>query len=301
MDTLDNLRAFLQSARLGSFSAAARHLGTTPSVIAKRIDQIEHKLGYALFRRSTRRLDLTEDGARLLPRCTRVIADFDDMVGDRYRPRGFAGRVQVRIAGPAAPMLLAPLLCDFQASHPALELDVRQTDHLLNPLDDGCDIAIGMRSVAYEGVTEIPLTPYPRVACASPDYLKRQGVPRHPHELTMHDCIVSSSTGPSWRFWGQTGEIAVDVHPRLMANSSIIQRDAAIAGLGVAILPGFLAEEELKAGRLVKLLEDHAPMLVWLKALVPETKLRMPVLEAVLAYTADRLQNMPAFRTGDRL
>lgn len=284
MDTLDNIRAFLISVRLGSFSAAARDIGTTPSVVAKRVDQLEYRLGHTLLRRSTRKLDLTEDGARLLPRCLTLLAEFDEMAADRGRNTLLEGKISMRIAGPAAALLLAPIVASFLEQHPAIELDIQHSNLLTNPLEDRCDIAIGMRSQSYQSILDVALAPYPRVACASPAYLESFGHPGHPRELALHHCLGQSSTGFEWRFSGPTGEVMVPVRPQISSNSSIYLREAALHGLGIAILPHFLIAEDLKAGRLVDIFRNHAPIEMWLKALVPEHRAREPLIAKMLEH-----------------
>lgn len=291
MDTLDNLRAFLLSARLGSFSAASRELGTTPSVVAKRVDQLEYRLGHVLFRRSTRKLELTDEGGRLLPRCLALLAEFDEIVADRTRGKRLEGKVSIRIAGPAAALLLAPILASFLERHGDVELDVQHSNALTNPLEDRCDVAIGMRSQSYQGILDVALAPYPRVACASPAYLERYGHPAHPRELPMHHCLVQTSTGSEWRFSGVSGEVMVPVRAKISSNSSVYLREGALHGLGIAILPRFMIAEDLQAARLRSIFTKFSPIEMWLKALVPEHRLADPVIRQLLDHVIETLKH----------
>lgn len=289
MDSIQNLKAFVRSAALGSFAAAAREAGTAPSVIMKRVGQLEHQFGVSLFRRSTRKLSLTDEGAHLLPRCLRLTADFDAMIEPRAGRALMRGQLQVRSAGPAGARLLTPIFCDFMRANPRLELNIVWTEQLTNPLEDGADIAIGTRTTSYQDVVDVPLMPYPRVACASPGYLGQRGYPQHPRELASHDCLISPRSGSLWRFNGETGETTVEVRARFTANSSLTLREAARSDLGVAMLPLFLAQEDLDSGRLVRLFADYEPLGLWLKALVPASKMEVEQVRALLDYLRQRL------------
>jgi DNA-binding transcriptional LysR family regulator len=292
MDSIQNLRAFTRSASLGSFAAAAREIRTAPSVIMKRVGQLEHQFGVTLFHRSTRKLTLTEEGARLLPRCLRLAADFDDLTEARFGAGGMRGRLQVGAAGPASARLFTPIFCEFMAANPHIELNVLWTEQLSNPLEDGLDIAIGTRTVSYSDVLDVPLAPYPRLLCASPGYLALRGMPEHPRELAGHDCILSPKSGTTWRFNSDAGEIAVEVRPRFTVNSSISVREAVRHDLGVAILPNFLVKDDLEAGRLIHLFEDHDPIGLWMKALVPKSKAEIGSVKAFLLFVQQRLQTV---------
>jgi DNA-binding transcriptional LysR family regulator len=290
MDTFQNMRVFLLAAKLGSFSAAARKLRTTPSVVAKRIDQLEYQLGVEVFKRSTRSLALTNEGAELLPRCLKMIAEFEELTGARNSRRGVQGRPRVRIAGAATAMLLAPVLCDFVETHPNVELDVEQPDNLSNPLESGCDIAIGLSAPSYRDVIDFSLAAYPRTVCASPRYLADRQIPRHPRELMFHECLTSPVLGSTWRFVSTEGEIAVDVRARLSGNNSILLREALSRGMGIAMIPSFLVAEDIRSGALVKLLDGFAPSPLWLKALVPEKRFEIPIVRVLLGFIRDRLK-----------
>jgi DNA-binding transcriptional LysR family regulator len=290
MDSIQNLKAFTRSAGLGSFAAAAREVGTAPSVIMKRVGQLEHQVGVRLFHRSTRKLTLTEEGARLLPRCLRLAADFEDLTEARFGPGGMRGRLEVGAAGPASARLFTPVFCEFMAANPHIELNVLWTGQLTNPLESGLDIAIGTRTASYQDVLDIPLAPYPRLLCASPGYIARHGAPEHPRELASHDCILSPKSGTIWRFLCETGEIAAEVRPRFTVNSSLTVREAARSDLGIAILPAFLVRRDLEEGRLMTLLKGFEPIGLWMKALVPKIKADIPAVNAMLTFIRERIQ-----------
>lgn len=288
MDTLINVRTFLNAARLGSFAAAARSLQVAPSVVSKRINQLEHEFRVVLFHRSTRDLRLTEEGARLLPRCLDLVAAFDDL--HEQAPRdAIRGHIRVDAPGTVTSALLGSIFCDFLSRHPDVEMDLQLIDRLDNPLARGCDLAIGTRPTTYEHVLDVPLMPYPCATYASPDYLARHGSPTHPRNLIEHSCLASRLYGTVWHFYSDTGDVAVTIRPRLSVNDGIVLRDAACMGLGIAVLPTFLVEQQVQDGHLMPLFPHHRPPPLWLKALVPAQKAVKPAVTALLDFLRQRL------------
>lgn len=288
MDNLLNVRTFLAAARLGSFAAASRSFSVSPSVVSKRIGQLEHEFRVTLFHRSTRDLRLTEDGARLLPRCMKLVAQYDDM-RDVASSDTISGLLRVDAPGSVTAMILGPIFCDFLAEHPAVDLDLRLTDRLDNPLVRSCDLTIGTRPSTYEEVRDYPLMPYPCAAYASRSYVERHGNPSHPRELARHRCLVSRLHGKTWHFYGDEGDFAVTVKPRLSVNDTIVLREAVRRGLGIAVLPRFLIEGGLSAGTIEPVLGTFRPPPMWIKAQVSTQKAAKPSVNALLDFLRNRL------------
>ncbi len=288
MDTLTNVRTFLEAARLGSFAAAARSLQIAPSVVSKRILQLEHEFRIVLFQRSTRELTLTAEGARILPQCNDLVGSFDAL-HNQETGGAIRGPIRVHAPGTVTSMVLAQHFCDFMALHPEVDMDLRLIDRLDLPLVDGSDLAIGTRPTAYDNVVDVPLMPYPCATYASPAYLRSRGTPDSPYDLTGHDCLVSRLTGTIWHFYSDAGDMAVTIRPRLSVNDGQVLRDAACMGLGVAVLPTFLAEEDVTEGRLIPLFARHRPPPLWLRALVPNSKAARPAVAALLDFLRVRL------------
>lgn len=288
MDNLLNVRTFLAAARLGSFAAAARSLAVSPSVVSKRINQLEHEFRAMLFHRSTRDLRLTEDGARLLPRCTKLLTEYDEIRA--VAPANeVSGLLRVDAPGSVTALILGPIFCDFLAAYPAVDLDLRLTDRLDNPFARDCDLTIGTRPSTDENIEDFPLMPYPCAAYASSAYLDRRGHPNHPRDLVEHDCLVSLLHGKIWHFYGDEGDVGLSVGPRLSVNDTIILREAVRRGLGIAILPAFLAEDDLTDGTLRHVLPAYRPPPMWIKAQVPTNKAAKPAVNALLEFLRDRL------------
>ncbi|MGV7211807.1 LysR family transcriptional regulator [Bradyrhizobium sp. UFLA05-112] len=287
-DSLLNMKAFLATARAGSFSEAGRQLGVAPSVITKRVGQLEWSLKATLLRRSTRRLALTEVGERYLDVIRQIVREYDEMAkGIMRSPNELEG--QLRIKAPASPMVidLAQLLSSFQIKYPRVTLDAVLVDRTVNPVEEGFDIVLTMMPSSFDGVLEEPLHVFERVLCAAPSYLARRGHPRHARDLVNHDCIVFSPIGPGWTFEGRNGVTTVAVRPHLVTNNGALVIDSLCAGSGIAIVSRTAAAERLKSGALVELLPQLQVPDLWLKALVPATRSNLARVQTLLGSIRD--------------
>lgn len=289
MDTLLNIRAFVSSARSGNFSAAARDAGVSPSVITKRISQLEHQLGTILFHRSTRMVKLTESGAELLPRCLKLIGDLDETLQSARRRGRIQGRLRIKAPSTLTSVLLGGLISDFAVANQGVFIDLVLLDRSVNPVEESFDIAVSARPATYPNVVDVPLAPYPCILVASPAYLAAAPALDHPRDLADHGCLTSVLYGRLWRFDGPSGEVSVEVHPRMSANDGRVLLEAARRGVGVAILPRFVARDAIAAGQLVPLLPHFPPAMLRLKALVPASRMADASVAALIDYLTDRL------------
>lgn len=288
MDTLLNLRAFLAVARAGSFSAAARQTGVATSVIAKRIDQLEGATGTRLFQRTTRSMQLSEAGQNWIRRVQSLVADLDDVLAEVSRTdRELGGPLRVKAPTTMTILYLADMLAEFQRLHPKIVLDVILTDRAVNPVDEGFDVVVAAFGTSFSGVVDQPLCPLRRVLCASPDYLERRGVPKHPRELPEHDTLSSQPTGNVWSFSSSQGPTLVEVSPKVSASDGQVLLAGARAGNGIAILSEYVALPSLRRNELVAVLEDFPVPEIWLKALAPDTRYRVSRVHALIEFLKD--------------
>jgi len=294
-----NIKAFLLVARSGSFSAAARELGVAPSVVTKRITRLEEEMGAQLFVRSTRALSLTPAGERLLPQYQRLVAELDEIIGaTAAAERGIEGHLRVKGPTTLTSMYLGPILCDFHAQNPALTMDIVLLDRTVNPLEEGFDLTVGALPATYPNVLDTPLCPYRLLLCASPSYVDARGKPDHPTELTEHDCITSVLMGNTWIFEQPPSTASVEVRSKLHANDTRVLREAALRGIGIAVLPEFLVVEDLRKNALVELLPETPIQSYWLKASVPRIKLTKPGVNELVSYLKARMHPTPPWATG---
>ncbi|HEV2570849.1 LysR substrate-binding domain-containing protein [Methylocella sp. CPCC 101449] len=294
MDIVQNLKAFLAVAQTGSFSAAARQAGLATSVLTKRVDQLEAQTRTKLFLRTTRRLTLTEDGSRWLGQVRTVVADVDELLLEAARPtQDAAGAMRVKVPTTLAVRYLGDMLGRFQRRHPKVTLDIVLTDRALNPAEEGFDLAVSVFPESFSGVVDVPLCALNRTLCASADYLARHGTPQHPRELAKHQILNFYPTGATWRFESATGPVAVDVRPRMSANDGQVLLAAARAGNGIALLPNYLALPALRTGSVAAVLEDFSPPELWVRLLVPERRVLVPRVRALMDFLTESFRSPP--------
>jgi DNA-binding transcriptional LysR family regulator len=294
MADIADIKAFLQTARLGSFSAAARQLGVAPSVMTKRVTRLEDRMGTKLLHRSTRRLKLTPTGEELRPRLQLLIGELDDVLdGGNAERRGMEGSLRIKAPTTVTALYLGEIVNEFHAANAELALELLLIDRSVNPMEEGFDVAIGALPASYANVVDEPLCPYERVLCAAPAYLARHALPRHPNELVDHDCLTFLAAGSIWSFESRGGPVSVEVRSKFSVNESRVLLGAVKRGVGMAILPRYLVEDDLGAGRLAEVLGDYPLAPLWLKALVPRNKIDRPAVAGFLDHLKARLQPVP--------
>jgi DNA-binding transcriptional LysR family regulator len=283
MDILVNLQAFLATADAGGFSAAARKLNVSTSVVAKRVTQLEARIGIALFHRSTRQLRLTVAGQQYVHRARGVVADVGDLLS-RMGEKGHDLVDHLRIKAPTSLTIarLAGVFSAFQTQNPRLKLEIVLIDRPVDPVTEGFDIAIGAFPHSFGGVVDEPLCQLKRLLCASPAYLMAHGTPRHPRDLVDHQCLSFLPTGSEWVFDGPRGRISIQVRPLLSSNEGHVLVKSAIAGNGIAFISHYLADEALRLGTLQVVLPDFPIPELWVKATVPERRVNAAAVQALL-------------------
>ncbi|GLH75172.1 transcriptional regulator [Bradyrhizobium sp. SSBR45G] len=287
-DSLLNMKAFVATARAGSFSEAARQLRLAPSVVTKRVTQLEWSLKSKLLRRSTRRLQLTEVGERYLETMQQIVREYDEMAaGVKRSPDEIEGLIRIKAPGSPMAIDLSGLLAAFQIKYPRVTLDAVLVDRTVNPVEEGFDIVLTMMPSSFHGVIEEPLLAYPRVLCAAPSYIARRGQPRHVRDLADHDCLVFTPMGQVWTFDGKSGLTTVAVRPRLVTNNNALLVEALSAGGGIAVVSRTAMTPRLRSGALVEVLPDVLVPDLWVKALVPSARANLARVQTLLAAIRD--------------
>jgi DNA-binding transcriptional LysR family regulator len=259
MFKLESVQAFAAIAETGSITEAARRLSLSKSVISDRLAELERNLDAKLVHRTTRTLLLTEDGVAFHARAKRILRDVNEASAELAERRGkLAGAL--RISGPVSfgVLHLGPALYGFLAKHPAIELTLELDDRFVDIVSDGYDAVIRHGPVDDKRVIVKRIASSRRLLVASPDYLKRRGTPTSLGELEEHHGIIYSNRGAAdWRF--PHGRKFTTVRPRsaLHVNNGLVMRDAAIAGLGIALLTTFILHAPLKS-RALKVIDVGA-------------------------------------------
>jgi DNA-binding transcriptional LysR family regulator len=277
---LESLVTFVTVTEAGSISEACRRLGVSKSVVSERLTDLERGLGTRLIQRTTRRMTLTEDGQAFLLRARKIASEVTDAEAEISERRGkFVG--PLRISGPVSfgYLHLCPAIYPFLKKHPGIELTLDLDDRFVDVEADGYDAVIRHGQIRESWLVAIRLAPSRRVLVASPAYLAAHGVPRTLADLTSHRAILYTNRVSDWRF--ESGRDIVSVTPlkALRVNNGLIMRDAALAGMGLTLLPTFLVYKELKKRALrvvdVGLAPERAEIhLTYPKAQQPSAKLR---------------------------
>lgn len=257
MDEAD-LLLFLQIAQQPSLSAVARTAGLSVAVVSRRLAAFEAHLGVRLFHRSTRKLALSEDGRAFLPHAEALVEAMTTAraaVGGPDQP--LTGTLRTTASASLGRMHLTPVLASFMAKHPGLSVDLHLSDSVVDLLEEGFDLGIRIAERLPPGLVARRLVSDRRALYASPSYLERHGVPRHPDDLTAHQCLVLHDQR-SFRFRMPDGAVhTVKVSGRFRSNNGEVTREAAVAGLGITLKSQWNAYLEVAAGRLVPVLEAY--------------------------------------------
>jgi DNA-binding transcriptional LysR family regulator len=275
MDKLSSMRAFVKVVEHGSFSEAARSLRVSRSAVSKYVMELEQALGVQLLNRTTRSASPTENGRAYYERSIAILAELEEadlaVTSLQAEPRGL-----LRVNAPMSfgTLHLGPALVEFMEKYPELQIQLTLSDEQIDAVQEGFDVTLRIAELASSSLIARRLLGIPRVFCASPEYIKRRGVPEHPKDLKNHDCLTYGflATGTQWRLTGPDGEHSMPVPWRLCANNAEVLQQAVLKGRGIALLPTFIAGYALKSGMLVAVLEEyHAPEIA-LYAIYPPTR-----------------------------
>lgn len=284
MDTITGMRTFCAVAKEGSFVKAARQLGFSPALTSKYVGQLEERLGVRLLNRTTRSLALTENGRAYLAQASHMIADFDaleaSMQASQNAPSGKIVMTAPRILGRG---MLGEGLAQFLKRYGDISLELRLSERLVDVVEEGFDLAIRAGALKDSSLIARKLAPMKVILSASPQYLKENGIPQNPSALESHSCIVDSNFegGRAWSFLVDGERMTVMVPSRLQANSAQTCRLMALNHLGIIMSPDRVVNEDIAAGRLVRLLEDYNAFDLGIYVLYPHNR-HLPVKVRVL-------------------
>src|SRR5471032_1148557 len=263
MDRLASMAAFVKTAEVGSFAAAAGALSISPQMVAKHVTWLESRLGARLIHRTTRSHSLTDIGKAYYERCKLVLADADwaDALADEAKgaPRG---RLRVNAPVSFGTHSLTPVIARYLRRHPQVEIELVLNDRYVDLVEEEYEAVFRIGPLADSSFMARRLAPFRVLACASPDYLREKGLPATPLELERHDCLAYAaapgSTASDWRFVRGAEQHKISVKPRLRLNDAKALAVAAVNGLGIAFIAEDLVREELRSGRIVRVLPEYA-------------------------------------------
>ena len=250
---LDGIAAFVTVVEQGAISAASRHLGLAKSVVSERLAELERSIGARLVQRTTRKLSLTEDGHSFLPRARRILNEASEARSEVSERRGtLLG--PMRIAAPVGfgVVHLGPAIYAFLARHPGIDLSLELDDRFVDAAADGFDAVLRHGPIADNRLIAKKLATSRRHLVASQSYLAAHGTPSSIADLAGHRGILYTNRDSDWRFAGDDGWAVIRPRAALRVNNGLVMRDAAIAGLGLSLLPNFFIHAELRNGSLLK-------------------------------------------------
>jgi DNA-binding transcriptional LysR family regulator len=266
MDRYQAMTIFVRVVETGSFSAAARQLSIGQPAVSKTIAQLENRLQVSLLIRSTHGLAATEAGQRFYERAKAAIQEADEAeLAARGAGAGLAGCLRVSAATTFARLHIVPLLRDFLAEHPELNIDVILDDRVIDLVSEGIDISLRMGALTDSSAVARKLATGARSVLATPAYLARAGEPMSPPDLAEHEVIVYSQTSSVWCFSRAGTETSVAVSGRVRVSAAEGLRAAVLADMGLTIASNWMFAQELESGAVRRVLTEWSlpPMDLW--------------------------------------
>jgi len=287
MDRFLEMQTFNAVVDAGSFVKAADALAMSKAAVSRYVVDMETRLGVRLLHRTTRRLSLTDEGQIFYVRSKELLAELAE-AEDEITSRSDAVSGLLRINAPFTfgVLHLAPLWGAFRVRHPNVKLDVTLADRLVDLVEEGYDVAIRIANLENSTLVSKRLATTRMVLCASPQYLKLYGTPKHPGELADHAVISYSywSTKDEWHFKGPLGPVSVKTNPCIHTNNGDTCRAAALASQGIILQPSFLVGDDLASGALVELMPEFRSLELGIYAVYPSRQHVSPKVRALIDF-----------------
>ena len=293
---LARIRAFLQVFEAGGFSAAARQNGRSKALLSKYVTDLEDYLGVRLMNRTTRKLSLTEAGEIYFREASQLLQQLDELdatiIDQTAEPRGLLRVSAPRNLGETA---LAPAIFAFLSDNPQVAVDLRLEDRYVDLVDEGIDVALRISLLQDSSLIARRICPIRHLVCAAPALLAKIGRPESGEALRALPCIIDTNMPAhgNWRFFEEGRNLSVQVSGPVRVNSPVAALQAAVAGLGFAVLPSYLANPEIAAGRLAAVLEDRMPEGPSLQAVYPHRRHLAGKVRALIDHLVDWFAQHP--------
>ena len=272
MDRLNSMTIFVQVVEKEGFTAASEKLGLSRAQISKSVMQLEKHLGARLLNRTTRRVSLTETGRIYYERCKLILNDIEEMEGiageQTSSPHG-----TLTLSAPTSfgILQLQKVIPEYIKRYPNVKISLSLADRFIDVVSEGFDVGIRIAKLENSSLIARKIAPCKQVFCASPEYLNKKGTPKVPIDLALHPCLVYSNDlkPDTWVLHGPEGIESIKVSGPVCADNGDVLKEAAVAGLGVTLLPTFIVGADIKSGSLQQILSDYYPPEISVYAVFP--------------------------------
>ncbi|MBJ2154283.1 LysR family transcriptional regulator [Variovorax sp. IB41] len=299
MDRIQAMAAFLTVVETGGFASAARKLNVSPSVITRAVVELEERLGVRLLTRTTRFVRVTEAGTSYADSCRRILADIEEAesaaAGTHAAPQG---QLTVTSSVNFGRMYVSPIVRAYLEQFPKVDINCWFMDRMVNLVDEGVDVAVRIGELPDSSLQAVKVGQVRQVLCASPDYLRRRGIPERPEELTAHVMIAATGITPTpeWRFRDGDKPVLVRLQPRLTATTNEAAAESAAAGLGITRLPLYQIAQAVEDGTLELVLEAFERPAVPIHVVHREGRHATHKVRAFIDMAVDALRSDPRLR-----
>ena len=286
MDKIESFRAFARLVERGSFSRVAEELQVKQSTVSKWMQSLESQLGVQLIERTTRAMHVTDAGQRFYRSALEVLHAYDAAVGSvRHGDTTLQGRIRVNVPEVFGRLHVVPHVARFALKHPELSLELSFADRYVDLVGEGFDLAIRLGQPTDSTLRVQGMGSTSRRLVASPGYVKRRGTPSSPKALSEHDCLPhSTAMGNRWTFTREGRTQRIRVRGRVVANNSEATLALVRRGLGIGLLATWLVDGDLRAGRLVPLLDAYETPTARINALMPPGRYTPPPVGALVEF-----------------
>lgn len=297
MNRFENMETFIRVVEAGTISAAADRLGVAKSAVSRRLKELEEHLGVELFHRTTRQMNLTDTGRNFYHQSLRILEDVLEAELSASQAHGtLQGSLKVAVPLSFGLMHLGPAINEFLKAHPHIDFDLDFNDRQVDLMEEGFDLAIRIARLPDSSLIARRLASIQSVVCASPAYLERMGTPQSPEQLSGHHCLVYNLIRDyeHWQLQDADGRmVKVKIRPWLKASNGEFLRDAAVDGLGIVLMPSFIAYREIEQGKLVPLFTDYRCPQIEAFAIYPQTRHLSRRVRAFVDFLVKRFEGTP--------
>jgi len=293
MDKISAMQIFRRVAESGSFSAVSREMHLSQPTISKQIAALEDNLGTKLLSRSTRQLNLTDAGQRYYERSCLILDELAETEADIRQQQNLpTGILRVNIPIAAGRMKILPCMWEFVNTYPDLKMDTIFDDSYVDLVKEGVDVAIRIGELADSSLVAKKIGTIPRYMVASTAYLEKFGEPKTLQDLQQHNCLIYNllNTRNEWHFDGKHGKQKMSVQGRFSSNSPDAIRQAVLQDQGIAVMLGWLVEDDIAQGKMKVIMEDYIPIALDINAVYPQRRFMPAKVSLFISYLQEKLQ-----------